>query len=93
MSNSRYKCQSCGRQCVGGSRIDNEVLVSEYIEGKQTLAQLSCRYSVAKSTIWRRLKTMRHVRVISRHKDVAINMDTTYWGRNFGLLVIKDALP
>ena len=34
---------------------------------------------------------MRHVRVISRHKDVVINMDTTYWGRNFGLLVIKDA--
>ena len=34
---------------------------------------------------------MRHVRVISRHKDVVTNMDTTYWGRNFGLLVIKDA--
>ena len=35
---------------------------------------------------------MRHVRVISRYKDVVIQMDTTYWGRNYGLMVIKDAL-
>ncbi len=33
---------------------------------------------------------MRHVRVISKHKDVVVNMDTTYWGREFGLMVIKD---
>lgn len=33
---------------------------------------------------------MRHVRVISMHKDVVVNMDTTYWGRGFGLMVIKD---
>ena len=34
---------------------------------------------------------MRYIRVISKHKDVVVNMDTTYWGRNFGLMVIKDA--
>lgn len=28
--------------------------------------------------------------IISRYKDVVINMDTTYWGRNFGLVIIKD---
>ena len=33
---------------------------------------------------------MRHVRVISNYKDVVVNMDTTYWGRGFGLMVIKD---
>ena len=33
---------------------------------------------------------MRHVRIISKYKDVIVNMDTTYWGRHFGLLVIKD---
>ena len=35
---------------------------------------------------------MRHVRMISRYKDVVIQMDPTYWGRNYGLMVIKDAL-
>lgn len=34
---------------------------------------------------------MRHVHVISRDRDVVINMDTTYWGRHFGLMIIKDA--
>ena len=33
---------------------------------------------------------MRHVRVVSKYKDVVVNMDTTCWGRHFGLLVIKD---
>lgn len=35
---------------------------------------------------------MRHVRTISKDKDVVVQMDTTYWGRNYGLMVIKDAL-
>lgn len=33
---------------------------------------------------------MRHVHVISKYREVVINMDTTYWGRNFGLVIIKD---
>lgn len=35
---------------------------------------------------------MRHIRTISKDKDVVILMDTTYWGRSSGLMVIKDAL-
>lgn len=35
---------------------------------------------------------MRFVRKIAKVKDVTIQLDTTYWGRNFGLMVIKDAL-
>ena len=35
---------------------------------------------------------MRYVQKISKNKDVTIQLDTTYWGRNFGLMVIKDAL-
>lgn len=85
-----YRCKSCGRQFTKAIRLDNEVIKTEYIEGKQTLVQLSAKYGVSKSTIWRRLRCMRHVRVISMHKDVVVNMDTTYWGRGFGLMVIKD---
>lgn len=86
-----YKCKSFGRQFVGSFRLDDEVLKSEYIEGNQTLDQLASKYNVNKSTIWRRFKSMCHVHVISRHKEVVINMNTTYWGRNFGLMVIKDS--
>lgn len=80
----------CNRQFIGGKRLDTQELIYEYIEGKQTICQLSQKYNVNKSTIWRRLKNMRHIRVVSKDKDVVINIDTTYWGRNFGLMVIKD---
>lgn len=30
---------------------------------------------------------MRHFHVNSRDKDVVINMDTTYWGRHFRLMI------
>lgn len=34
---------------------------------------------------------MSHIHKISSQKEVVVLIDTTYWGRNFGLLVIKDA--
>ena len=34
---------------------------------------------------------MRYIHKISKDKDVIVLIDTTYWGRNFGLMVIKDA--
>ena len=40
----------------------------------------------------RSLRKMRHIHTVSKHKDVVILMDTTYWGRNSGLMVIKDAI-
>lgn len=35
---------------------------------------------------------MRYVQKVSKDKHVVIQMDTTYWGRGFGLMVIKDSL-
>ncbi len=35
---------------------------------------------------------MKYVYKIAKYRDVTIQMDTTYWGRNFGLMVIRDAL-
>lgn len=35
---------------------------------------------------------MRHVQTISKHKDVVILIDTTYWGRGLGLMAIKNVL-
>ena len=67
-------------------------IISDYVEHKLTLKELSVKYRKGVSTIQRRLRQMRHIHVISRYKDVVIQMDTTYWGRNYGLMVIKDAL-
>ena len=81
-----YKCKDCGKQFIGGKRR------TDYIEGKQTLRQLALRYDVSERTIRRDLTGMHFVHSISKYKDVTVQLDTTYWGRHFGLMVIKDAL-
>lgn len=87
-----YKCNDCGKQFQGGRRRNKHQVITDYVEGKQTLAQLAQRYRVSERTIQRDLEGMRFVRKISKVKDVTVQLDTTYWGRNFGLMVIKDAL-
>ena len=87
-----FKCKDCNRQFLGGRRRDKTQVITDYVEGKQTIEQLSVKYGVSSRTIQRDLKGMRYVQKISKNKDVTIQLDTTYWGRNFGLMVIKDAL-
>lgn len=86
-----YKCLVCGRQFIGGHKPKTEDIVTDYIDNKLTLRQLSEKYSLSVRTVWSRLVNMRHVHVISKYKEVVINIDTTYWGRHFGLVIIKDA--
>ena len=88
----RYKCNDCGRRFDGGIRRNKAQVITDYIEGKQTLDQLAEKYKVSPRTIARDLDGMRYVQKISKYKHVVIQMDTTYWGRGFGLMVIKDAL-
>ena len=87
----RYKCKDCGRRFDGGIRRDKSQVITDYIEGKQTCAQLAQKYGVSPRTIRRDLDNIKHKRKLAKYKHVTILMDTTYWGRNFGLMVIKDA--
>ena len=87
-----YKCKGCGRRFVGGERRDKSQVITDYIEGKQTVVQLASKYGISERTIRCDLKGMRYVQKISKYKQVIIQMDTTYRGGNFGLMVIKDAL-
>ena len=87
-----YKCKDCKRNFDGGRRRDKAHVITDYVEGKQTLLQLAVKYNVSERTICRDLKHMRFVHKLAKYKDVTIQLDTTYWGRKFGLMVIKDAL-
>ena len=88
----RYKCKDCGRRFDGGIRRSKSQVITDYVEGKQTLNQLALKYGVNEKTIRRDLESMRYVQKVSKYKHVTIQMDTTYWGRRFGLMVIRDAL-
>ena len=88
----RYKCKECGRRFTGGIRRDKSQVITDYVDGKQTIIQLAAKYKVSERTIRRDLESMRFVRNKAKYKEVTVQLDTTYWGRKFGLMVIKDAL-
>ena len=62
------------------------------MEGKQTLDQFALKYGVNEKTIRRDLEDMRYVQKIWKYKQVTTQMGMTYWGRRFGLMVIRDAV-
>ena len=87
----RYLCKSCGKQFVFRQRIDNQALYNDYVFGKQTLKQLSLSYKISVRSVQRKLSQIGTVRVISSSKNVIVLMDATYWGRKFGVVVMKDS--
>jgi len=87
-----FKCFGCGKQFLSGFRLKNSTLWEEYTLGKLTYSQLATRYQCSIKTIQRRLD--KHLVPVVRPsaKKVVILMDTTYWGRNFGVMLFKDAI-
>jgi len=86
-----YKCHVCSKQFLGGKRIDNLVLWDEYIAGKQTYKQLALKYDCSVKTIQRRLDQVKVHQIERTPRKVVVLMDTTYWGRGFGVMLFKDA--
>lgn len=66
-------------------------LYEEYVKGKQTLSEIAERHGISVSTVQRRIRQVRPTCIISKYKEVVVLMDATYWGKNFGVLLIVDA--
>jgi hypothetical protein len=82
----------CGRQFSVTGRIDLEELWHLYSSGKQTYAQLAQHFGCSIKTIQRKLD---HAPVPQRKEFSCVPvviMDTTYFGRNFGVMVFKNSL-
>ena len=87
-----YKCHVCGKQFLGGNRIKLDALWREYSELKQTYAQLAERYGCSPRTIKRKLDAYTPPRGTATPGKGVVVMDTTYWGRKYGVMLFKDAL-
>jgi len=59
---------------------------------KQTYLQLSKKYRCSPKTIQRRIDKHSISLPKPSKRPVIILMDTTYWGRNFGVMLFKDAI-
>jgi len=70
---------------------DGIMLYNEYLDGKQTLGQLSDKYKVSVRTIQRKLSQVVQCELVISSNAVVIMADASYWGRDFGVIVFKDA--
>ena len=59
----------------------------KYVEKKQTSSQLAEQYNCSIKTIQRRLDRHSVVSASISSKKIVVLMDTTYWGRNFGVML------
>lgn len=88
----RYKCGACGKRFVGGERLNTDNLWKEYTEGKQTYLQLAEKYGCSTKTIQRRLDVFKTQKESNFCAVSNVLMDTTYFGKKFGVMVFKDSL-
>ena len=86
-----YKCYRCKRQFRGGERLNSRLIWEQYIEGKQTYAQLATHYGCSIRTIQRKIDQASVERQTEFPAEVNLLMDTTYFGRSFGVMVFKDS--
>ena len=77
---------------MGGNRLNNAQIWQEYTLGKQTYKQLAEKYNCSIKTIQRRIDSHQVYNKLPEPRHVIVLMDTTYWGRNFGVMLFKDAI-
>ncbi len=85
-----YKCYACGRQFISGYRISPRIIWDEYTKGKQTYEQLAEKYHCSKRTIQRKIDQYKVIIPDKLPRKVIVLMDTTYFGRTFGVMLFKD---
>lgn len=88
----RYKCAACGKRFKGGKRITTNSLWLEYFEGKQTYKQLAKKYNCSIKTIQRKLDSVIIKPTVTFSAVANVLMDTTYFGRSFGVMVFKNSI-
>ena len=64
----------------------------EYVEGKQNYFQLAAKYGCSTKTIQRKIDAVITARQTTFPSVVNVLMDTTYFGREFGVMVFKDSI-
>lgn len=76
---------------MGRERLKSQELWQEYTLGKQTYKQLAIQHGCSVKTIQRRLDKIEVEPPSLEKGQVVVLMDTTYFGRTFGVMLFKDA--
>lgn len=76
---------------MGGTRLNSLELWQLYTEGKQTYTQLANQFGCSIKTIQRHLDKYKVRASTITPSPVIVLMDTTYFGRGFGVMIFKDS--
>ena len=88
----RYKCAMCGKIFIDRVTINSKKLWQEYTKGKQTYWQLAQKYECSVKTIQRKIDAVELVTETTFSSFANVLMDTTYFGRTFGVMVFKNSI-
>lgn len=88
---SYWYCKTCNRYSSGRKKPSQEAIFNRYSQGTFTIKELSQEFNISASTVKRILRNYTVTRVAHTPGKVVVQMDTTYWGRNFGLVLFMDA--
>ena len=72
--------------------MNDEQVWIEYVTHLQTCSQLADRYGCSTKTVQRNIDRYRSLTAVHDPQRVVVVMDTTYWGRDFEVMLFKDAL-
>ena len=74
---------------MGGIRLSTNDIWKEYSEGKQIYEQLAVKYGCSRRAIQRKLDSVDIIQKKSFEFLANVLIDTTYFGRTFGVMVFK----
>lgn len=86
----RWFCKDCKRYFTGRHRLSCEEVNEMYTRGNLTVSDIARIHSLSERTIYRRLRKKFVEKIPCKPgRDVVLLMDATYWGRRFGVVIIK----
>ncbi|MDP0373621.1 transposase, partial [Glaesserella parasuis] len=89
----RYKCNACNKIFTLKKKLNPISIWNDYSIGKQTYKQLAEKYHCSIRTIQRYIeKAPKTVLNPPQSRYLNIIADTTFFGREFGILVLMDSL-
>lgn len=88
----RWLCNTCGRKFINTNKPSKDDVLTLYKTSRYSAKDIADRLGISERTVFRHLKNSTIAEPFSdkNGRKVIVMMDTTYWGRNFGVVILKD---
>lgn len=92
LGHQRWFCKACGRH-FSHSRVDfSSEILRLRSSGKLSSQDIANQLGVSRSTVCRKIRSAPIPKIKVSPDIIIVLTDTTYWGWNFGVVAIKDAV-